>query len=123
MIDLKARAKKLKLDIPSVYIALKKRETPIIAKVFALMTVGYALSPIELIPDFIPVLGFLDDIILLPLLISITLKFIPKEIFYQCRIEAEDIWSDGKPKKWYLSIPIILIWLFLIVIIIKYIIA
>lgn len=123
MIDLKARAKKLKLDIPSVYIALKKRETPIIAKVFALMTVGYALSPVDLIPDFIPVPGFLDDIILLPLLISITLKFIPKEIFYQCRIEAEDIWSDGKPKKWYLSIPIILIWLFLIVIIIKYIIA
>lgn len=123
MIDLKARAKKLKLDIPSVYIALKKKETPVIAKAFALVTVGYALSPVDLIPDFVPVLGFLDDIILLPLLIAITVKFIPKEIFNQCRIEAEDIWSDGKPKKWYFSIPIILIWLLLIVIIIKHIIT
>lgn len=119
MIDLKARAKKLKLDIPSVYISLKKKETPIIAKVFALMTVGYALSPIDFIPDFIPIIGFLDDIILLPLLIALTLKFIPKEIFNQCRIEAEHIWTDGKPEKWYYSIPILLIWLFLILIILK----
>ena len=65
MVDLKSSAKKLKLDIPAVYIALKKKETPIIAKVFALITVGYALSPIDLIPDFIPIIGFLDDLILL----------------------------------------------------------
>lgn len=119
MIDLKARAKKLKLDIPSVYIALKKKETPIIAKVFALMTVGYALSPIDLIPDFIPAIGFLDDIILLPLLIALTVKFIPKEVFNQCRMEAEYLWNDGKPEKWYYSIPIILIWVFLILFILK----
>ncbi|MDU4891775.1 MAG: DUF1232 domain-containing protein [Clostridium sp.] len=119
MIDFKAKAKKLKLDIPSVYIALKKKETPIIAKVFALMTVGYALSPIDLIPDFIPAIGFLDDIILLPLLIALTVKFIPKEVFSQCRMEAEHLWNDGKPEKWYYSIPIILIWVFLILLILK----
>lgn len=119
MIDLKAKAKKLKLDIPSVYIALKKKETPIIAKVFALMTVGYALSPIDLIPDFIPAIGFLDDIILLPLLIALTVKFIPKEVFNQCRMEAEHLWNDGKPEKWYYSIPIILTWVFLILLILK----
>ena len=70
MVDLKSSAKKLKLDIPAVYIALKKKETPIIAKVFALITVGYALSPIALLLAFIPIMGFLDDLILLPLLLA-----------------------------------------------------
>lgn len=119
MIDLKGRAKKLKLDIPAVYIALKKKETPVIAKVFALITVGYALSPIDFIPDFIPVIGFLDDLILLPVLIAITVKFIPTHIFNQCRVEAENIWNNGKPKKWYFSIPIILIWVALVLLIVK----
>ena len=119
MVDLKSSAKKLKLDIPAIYIALKKKETPIIAKVFALITVGYALSPIDLIPDFIPIIGFLDDLILLPLLIAITVKFIPKEIFNECRDEAENHWNNGKTKKWCFSIPIILIWLMLALLLIK----
>lgn len=121
--DLKARAKKLKSDIPAVYIALTKRETPILAKMFAGITIGYALSPIDLIPDFIPVVGFLDDLIILPVLITITIKFIPKEILRQCRVEAENIWNNGKPEKWYYAIPIILIWILLIFIILKFIIS
>ena len=112
-------AKKLKLDIPTIYIALKKKETPVIAKVFAMVTVVYALSPIDLIPDFIPVLGLLDDFILLPMLIVITIKFIPKDILSQCRVESQDIWNNGKPKKWYFSIPIILIWVSLALLFIK----
>ncbi len=119
--DLKARAKKLKIDIPSVFIALSKKEVSLIAKIFAGITIGYALSPIDLIPDFIPVLGLLDDIIILPLLVTITIKLIPKEILNQCRIEAEDLWNKGKPKKWYYSIPIILIWFALIIVFLKYI--
>lgn len=119
MIDLKARAKQLKLDIPALYIALKNRETPALAKIFALLTIGYALSPIDLIPDFIPVIGLLDDLILLPLLIALTVKFIPKEIFNQCRVEAENLWKDGKPEKWYYSIPIVLIWILIILLILK----
>lgn len=63
--DLKARAKKLKTDIPAVFLALKDKETPFTAKIFAGITVAYALSPIDLIPDFIPVLGYIDDLILL----------------------------------------------------------
>lgn len=117
--NLKARAKKLKLDIPTIFIALRKKETPVIAKIFAGITIGYALSPIDLIPDFIPVIGLLDDLILLPILIAITIKFIPKEIFNQCKIEAENLWKSGKPKRWYFAIPIILIWLIIIVLIIK----
>jgi uncharacterized membrane protein YkvA (DUF1232 family) len=62
-VDLKRRAKQLKQDIPALYLALKDRKTPIIAKVLAGIIVVYALSPIDLIPDFIPVLGYLDDLI------------------------------------------------------------
>lgn len=115
--NLKERAKKL--NIPALFICLKKKETPIIAKIFAMTTVTYALSPIDLIPDFIPIVGLIDDIVLLPMLIAITIKFIPKEIFSKCRIEAENLWINGKPKKWYFAIPIILIWLILIVILFK----
>lgn len=117
--DLKSRAKKLKLDLPAIFIALNKKETPIIAKVFAGITIVYALSPIDLIPDFIPVLGLLDDIILLPIFIALTIKFIPKEILEECRKESIDLWNNGKPKKWYYSIPIIFIWVILLVVIIK----
>jgi uncharacterized membrane protein YkvA (DUF1232 family) len=117
--NLKVRARKLKSDIPAIFIALKKKETPVIAKIFAGITIVYALSPIDFIPDFIPVIGLLDDLILLPVLATITIKFIPENIFKQCRIEAENLWSSGKPKMWYFAIPIIFIWVVLLVLIIK----
>ncbi|MBR4981174.1 MAG: DUF1232 domain-containing protein [Lachnospiraceae bacterium] len=117
--DLKSRAKNLKTDIPAVFLALKDKETPFIAKIFAGITVVYALSPIDLVPDFIPVLGYLDDVILLPALVALTIKFIPKDIMERNRMLSEDMWKDGKPKKWYYSIPIILLWLWIIGIIAK----
>lgn len=116
---IKERAEQLKKDIPAVFSALRKKETPLIAKLLAVITIGYALSPIDLIPDFVPVLGYLDDIIILPLLIAATVRFIPKEIMEQCRKESELIWKNGKPKKWYYAIPIVLIWLLLVLLIIK----
>lgn len=111
---LKEKAKKLKSDIPAVFLALKSNETPWYAKVFAAITVAYALSPVDLVPDFIPVLGYLDDLILLPLLVALTIKFIPKETFQKYRAEAEGMWKDGKPKKWYYAIPIIVVWVLLL---------
>lgn len=68
---LKERAKQLKSDIPVIFIALRDKETPLIAKIFAGITVAYALSPIDSIPDVIPVLGYLDDLILLPALVAL----------------------------------------------------
>lgn len=121
--DLKSRANKLKSDIPAIFIALRKKETPIVAKVFAGIAIGYALSPIDLIPDFIPVIGLLDDLIIVPILISITMKLIPEETFKKCRDEAESLWKNGKPKKWYFAIPIVMIWLLLLFLIIKLIVA
>lgn len=112
--NIKERAKQLKKDIPAVFLALKKKETPWYAKILAILTIGYALSPIDLIPDFIPVLGYLDDVIILPLMIAVTIKFVPKEIIEQCRIESDRLWKEGKPKKWYYAVPIVLIWVMII---------
>lgn len=117
--NLKARAKQLKIDIPAVFIALKMKETPILAKILAGITILYALSPIDLIPDFIPVLGYLDDVIILPGLIALTIKLIPPDVFAQCRIRAENLWAGGRPKKWYFALPVVAIWLGLVYLIIK----
>ena len=106
----KEKAKQLKTDIPAVFLALKDKKTPWYAKVIAALTVAYALSPIDLIPDFIPVLGYLDDLIILPSLVALTVKFIPKDVFDEYRRQAQNMWHNGKPKKWYYAVPIILLW-------------
>ena len=116
--NLKLRAKKLKTDIPAIFLTLKDKDTSIIAKVFAGITVVYALSPVDLVPDFIPVLGYLDDIILLPMLVALTIKFIPQDVLERNREQAEGIWQNGKPKKWYYAIPIIVIWAMIIILIV-----
>jgi len=117
--NFKERAKKLKTDIPAVFIALRKKETPIPAKILAGVMVAYALSPIDLVPDFIPVLGYLDDVILLPAFVALTIKLIPDEVFAECRKESEGLWADGKPKKWYYAIPVFVFWLLIIFVIVK----
>lgn len=96
--NIKERAKKLKTDIPAIFLALKDEETPSSAKIIAAITVAYALSPIDLIPDFVPILGYLDDVILLPALVALTVRLIPKEIMERNRKLAEDLWKNGKPK-------------------------
>jgi uncharacterized membrane protein YkvA (DUF1232 family) len=113
-IDLRQRAKKLKKDIPAVFLAFKHKSTPWYAKAVLGITLVYALSPIDLIPDFIPVLGYLDDVILLPVLIALAIKMIPKSVMEECRIKSEDIWQNGKPKKWYYAIPIVVLWLVIV---------
>ena len=117
--SLKDKAKQLKVDIPAVFLALKDKKTPWYAKAFAALTVAYALSPIDLVPDFIPFLGYLDDLIILPLLVALTVKFIPKDNFAEYRKEAENMWTDGKPKKWYYAIPILIVWALILFIITK----
>lgn len=118
---LKERAKKLIQDIPVVFLCLKDKETPLIAKIIAGITVGYALSPIDVIPDFIPVLGYLDDVIILPALVLLTIKLIPSNVWERNVNLAKGMWADGKPKKWYYSIPIIIIWIILLLLIEKWI--
>ena len=116
---LKDRAKQLKTDIPTVFLALRRRETPWYAKLLAGVTVGYALSPIDLIPDFIPVLGYLDDLILLPALVALTIRCVPAQVMGECRAQAEGMWSSGKPKRWYYALPIVLVWLLVAFLIVR----
>ena len=109
--DLKARAKALKTDIPAVIMALRHTRTPWYAKACALLIVVYALSPIDLIPDFIPVLGYLDDLIILPALVALTITWIPKDVMQECRNQAAQLGQGNWQKKWAYAIPFVLVWL------------
>ena len=117
--SLKERARRLKSDIPAVFLCLKDKQTPFPAKLMAAVTVAYALSPIDLIPDFIPVLGQLDDLLLVPAFIALTIKLIPSDVWERNRALSENMWADGKPKKWYYALPIIAVWLLVIWLIVK----
>ena len=119
--NLKERARRLKSDIPAVFLALKDRETPWYAKMLAAVTVGYALSPIDLVPDFIPVLGYLDDLLILPALVALTVRCIPEAVWEKSRKQSESMWADGKPKRWYYAIPIVALWLLILWLIVKWI--
>jgi uncharacterized membrane protein YkvA (DUF1232 family) len=116
--NLKAKAEGLKTYIPALFITMKKSETPRSAKIVAGITAGYALSPVDIIPDFIPVLGYLDDIIVLPLLVALTIKLIPVDIMEECQKEARGLWKEGNPRKWRYAIPIIVFWIVIAAIII-----
>ena len=109
----------MKNNLSALYLALKRKDTPFAAKIIVVLAVGYALSPIDLIPDFIPVLGLLDDILLLPFLVILATKLIPKPIMDECREQAKGLWESGMPRNFWYSIPIIAIWLLIIVAVLK----
>lgn len=114
MNKIKAWAKKLKRNIFVLYLAYKDERVPWYAKLFTACVVAYAFSPIDLIPDFIPVLGHLDDVIIIPLGIMLALKMIPNEVLSACEVKAEEMMKNGKPKNWVAGSFIILIWSILI---------
>ena len=111
---LKERVERLKSDIPRVYLCFMDSETPLPAKIAAGARVVYALSPIDFIPDFIPVLGALDDLIILPLLVALAIKLIPKAVWGKNYALSRDLWQNGRPERWYYSIPIIILWAIII---------
>ncbi|SHJ30523.1 YkvA family protein [Hespellia stercorisuis] len=117
--NLKEKAVQLKADIPAIFLCLKDKSTPVAVKILAGIAIGYALSPIDFIPDFIPVLGYLDDIIVIPVLIALVVKLTPKENFEKYRQESKGMWQNEKPKQWYFAIPIIMIWFLILWLIIK----
>lgn len=111
MIDsLKTKAAGLKQEIFALYLAARDPRTPWYTKVFIVCVVAYALSPIDLIPDPIPVLGYLDDLLLLPLGIYVALKMIPREVLTDCRAKAAS-GSEKLPRNWYAAVMIISLWL------------
>ncbi|MDM5333532.1 YkvA family protein [Ureibacillus composti] len=115
MEKVKVWAKNLKKQTYVLYFAYKDDRVPWYAKVFTACVVAYAFSPIDLIPDFIPILGYLDDIILVPLGIMLALKMIPKNVIIDCQIKAEERMNNGKPKNWIIGSIIIVLWLIIFV--------
>lgn len=111
----KQKTKHIKIEIYALYLAYRDPRVPWYAKALVAVVVGYAFSPIDLIPDFIPVLGYLDDLILLPLGVAIALKMIPEEVISDCRKRSKEVLSQEKPVNWMAAIVIISIWLILIV--------
>jgi uncharacterized membrane protein YkvA (DUF1232 family) len=107
----KRRAKQLKIEIYAIYLAYKDPRVPWYARIFAACVVGYAFSPIDLIPDPIPILGYLDDLILVPLGVVLALKMIPKEVMTDCRERSQEIMRQGKPVNRIAAIVIIAIWI------------
>ncbi|MGF7059122.1 YkvA family protein [Brassicibacter mesophilus] len=116
---MKIEAEGLKKEIFALFLAYRRSDVPWYAKLFTVIVVGYALSPIDLIPDFIPILGYLDDLILIPLGISIAIKLIPDKVIDECRIQAKDLFKDRKPQNHIAAIIIVLIWLLIIFMIIS----
>jgi uncharacterized membrane protein YkvA (DUF1232 family) len=107
----KTKSKQLRSEIVALYLAYKHPGTPWYAKVLAALIIGYALSPIDLIPDFIPVVGYLDDLIILPAGIALLIKMIPGDILEECRTKARSDLLIRKPKNWVAAIIVALIWL------------
>lgn len=109
--NIKSKAKELKRKVPAVFLSLKDRRTPKLAKILALLTISYALSPIDLIPDFIPILGYLDDVIMLPVMIFLTVKLIPIDVWKDNLKRSETLVLE---KKWYYSFFVIAIYLIIL---------
>ena len=106
-------AKRIKRDGVTLWFAGKHPKTPWYAKALGLFVVAYALSPIDLIPDFIPVLGYVDDVLLLPGLIWLAIRLLPPEVLAQCRGQA-DAWmlaQKAKPRSWLGAVLIVTVWI------------
>jgi uncharacterized membrane protein YkvA (DUF1232 family) len=88
--QLKQKVKRLKREITALYYAYQHPELRLLPKVAIALTLGYVLSPIDLIPDFIPVVGYVDDLLIVPLLITLALRLIPQDIMAECRLRAAE---------------------------------
>ena len=109
LIQIKDKARALKRETPALWFALRDPRTPWAARVVGALVVAYALSPIDLIPDFIPVLGLLDDLILLPLGIALCIRLIPADVFEDARRRAID--AEHQPANRIAAVVIVLIWI------------
>lgn len=95
--SLKERARGLKREAYTLYLVVRHPRTPWYAKALAALVVAYAFSPVDLIPDFVPVLGYLDDLILVPAGVALTLRLVPPDVLEACRAEATELIARGKP--------------------------
>ena len=108
---LKARASRLRAETYALYLAARHPGTPLHAKLLVAGIVAYALSPIDLIPDFVPILGYLDELVLLPLGIALAIRMIPSPILEECRQRSREAFAGGRPVSWVAAIVVIAVWI------------
>jgi uncharacterized membrane protein YkvA (DUF1232 family) len=104
------RARRLKAETFALYLAARHPRTPWYAKLLIAGIVAYALSPIDLIPDFVPILGYLDDLILIPMGLAVAIKIVPAAVLAECRARAQEVLSNGKPVSRVGAAVIVMIW-------------
>ena len=109
--ELKQRARYLKAETFALYLAARDPRTPWYAKLLVAGIVAYAVSPIDLIPDFVPVLGYLDDLILIPAGIALAIKLVPDSVLADCRAKTQETFKNGKPVSRVAGVVIVVIWL------------
>jgi uncharacterized membrane protein YkvA (DUF1232 family) len=112
----KRRAGRLRVETYAIYLAYRDPRVPWYARLFAAGVVAYAFSPIDLIPDFIPVLGYLDDLVLVPVGVALALRMIPENVMQECRERAEEAVAEGKPTNWKAAAAIVAMWVLLAVV-------
>ncbi len=103
-------AAKLKHNLVAMYLVYKDPRLSWWVRIFTICVVGYAFSPIDLIPDFIPIIGYLDDLILVPIGIYFALKMIPKDIFAECLEQAKSMDREEVPRNWIAGLLVITVW-------------
>ncbi|HEA30852.1 MAG TPA: DUF1232 domain-containing protein [Leeuwenhoekiella sp.] len=113
MKKLKVWAKKLKQQLVMLHLAYKDKRTPWYAKVLIFVIIAYALSPVDLIPDFIPIIGYLDDLILLPIGIYFAVRLIPEKVKAECSTKAKD-YKWNKKNNWLIEGIIIFFWVLIV---------
>jgi len=106
----RAWAKRLKVEIYALYLAYQDPRVPWYGKALAALVVAYAFSPIDLIPDFIPVLGYLDDLVLVPLGVMLALRMVPEPIMKACRESAQELLEQERPQSWVAAGFIVAFW-------------
>ena len=110
---LKKRARHLKTETFALYLAARDPRTPCYAKLLVAGIVAYAFSPVDLIPDFVPVLGYLDDLILIPIGVALAIKLVPHRVMVECRARAQETIRNKTPVSRVAGEVIIVIWLVL----------
>ena len=108
---LKRWARRLKAEVYALYLAYKDPRVPLYARVFAAVVVGYAFSPVDLIPDMIPVLGYLDDLVLVPLGVALAVRMIPAPVLAECRERAREVMAGGKPINRIAAAVVVTVWI------------
>ncbi|MCS7178404.1 MAG: DUF1232 domain-containing protein [Anaerolineae bacterium] len=109
----KRRAQNLRADTYALYLAYRDPRTPGYARLFAALVVGYAFSPVDLIPDFVPVLGYLDDLVVVPLGVLLALKMIPPQVWAESRARAREVTLSGRPVRWA-AVVVVATWLLIL---------